>query len=409
MRVLVVSQYFWPESFRINEIVQSLAEKGVEVEVLTGKPNYPGGVCFPGYHAWGCLTETLNGVLIHRVPLFPRGKGVIRLALNYLSFIVAGTFIAPWVLRDKHFDAIFVVGLSPILQAIPAIFLGLLKKCPVLLWVQDLWPESLSATGYINNTKAIKVVEVLVRLIYRHVDLLLVQSPAFIRKVQALAGATPIHYYPNSFIEVRRNGLDADIGGPILEVGFSVLFAGNLGSAQALEVILDAAELLKNFEEIRFVIVGDGSRREWMMREASMRNLNSMTFPGRFPVEAMPSMMIKSSVLLVTLADTEIFRQTIPSKVQAYLAAGRPIVASLSGAGADLIRDAKAGIAVPSGNTEALAQAILSLYRMPVTERDELGANGRKYFQIHFSHSNLIDKLISHIKNTVSRYRGLNL
>jgi glycosyltransferase involved in cell wall biosynthesis len=408
MRLLVVSQYFWPENFRINEIVQSLTEKGFEVEVLTGKPNYPIGVFFPGYQAWGCMTETRNGVSIHRVPTLPRGKSALRLALNYLSFIASGIFMAPWVLRRKPFDAIFVVGLSPVLQAIPAISLGIIKKCAVVLWVQDLWPESLLGTGYIHNTKLLKIVELVVGLIYRNVDLLLVQSPAFIPKVQALAAGTPIHYYPNSFIQINQNGLNASVNSSNLEVGFSVLFAGNLGSAQALDVIIDAAELLKNFEEIRFVIIGDGSKREWMMREASRRNLISMTFPGHFPLEAMPSIMSKASVLLATLADTEIFRLTIPSKIQAYLSAGRPIVASLSGAGADLISEAKAGIAVPSGNTEELAKAILSLYRMTVEERNELGANGSKYFNMHFSHDNLTNKLIGHIKNSINRYRGLD-
>ena len=408
MRLLVVSQYFWPENFRINEIVQSLTEKGVEVEVLTGKPNYPIGAFFPGYKAWGCMTETRNGVSIHRVPILPRGKSALRLALNYLSFIASGVFMAPWVLRRKPFDAIFVVGLSPVLQAIPAISLGIIKKCPVVLWVQDLWPESLSGTGYIHNTKLLKIVELVVGLIYRNVDLLLVQSPAFIPKVQALAAATPIHYYPNSFIQINQDGLNAPVPSSNLEVGFSVLFAGNLGSAQALDVIIDAAELLKNFEEIRFVIIGDGSKREWMMREASRRNLISMIFPGHFPLEAMPSIMSKASVLLATLADTEIFRLTIPSKIQAYLSAGRPIVASLSGVGSDLISEAKAGIAVPSGNTEELAKAILSLYRMTVEERNELGANGFKYFNMHFSHDNLTNKLIGHIKNSINRYRGLD-
>ena len=149
MRVLIVSQYFWPEGFRINDIAKTLAEKGVEVEVLTGKPNYPGGDIFAGYRSWGCRRETQHGIDIHRVPLLARGRGGWRLALHYLSFVLSGLLFAPWLLRGKRFDVIFVYAPSPILQAIPAIFLGRLKVCPVVVWVQDLWPESLSATGYV--------------------------------------------------------------------------------------------------------------------------------------------------------------------------------------------------------------------------------------------------------------------
>jgi glycosyltransferase involved in cell wall biosynthesis len=406
--VLVLSQYYWPENFRINEIVQSLAAKGVAVEVLTGKPNYPAGVCFGGYRAWGCVQETLQGIPVHRVPLLPRGKGALRLALNYLSFVLSGVVFAPWLLRGKRFDAIFVFAPSPIFQAIPAIWLGRLKKCPVLLWVQDLWPESLSATRHVTNPCVLKAVERVVRAIYRRVDLLLVQSRAFIPKVQALAGGTPIAYLPNSFIEGAPERLREEPACPGLDGGFPVLFAGNLGSAQAVDVILDAAEMLKDVEDIRFVVVGDGSRREWMMGEAARRGLSSLVFPGRFPVEAMPALMAKASALLVTLTDTEIFRLTIPSKIQAYMAAGRPILACLNGAGADLVLEAQAGLAAPAEDAHALAQTIRTLHRMPERERETLGANGRGYFQAHFSHEKLVEELIQHVRQTLSRYREEN-
>ena len=177
MRVLVLSQYFWPEGFQINHVVQSLVGRGIEVDVLTGKPNYPEGVVFDGYRAWGCQTEQWAGAGIYRVPLVPRGtKSAVRLALNYLSFVVSGLVFAPWMLRARSYDAIFVYAPSPILQAIPALFLGRIKRCPVLLWVQDLWPESLVATGYVRSPRVLLAVERVVRFIYRRTDLLLVQS-----------------------------------------------------------------------------------------------------------------------------------------------------------------------------------------------------------------------------------------
>lgn len=400
MKLLIVSQYFWPENFRINDVAKTLLEKGIEVEVLTGKPNYPRGKLFAGYRAWGCQQEAYQGMSINRIPLLPRGNGGWRLALNYLSFVFSGVLFVPWMLRGKRFDVIFIYAPSPILQAIPAIFLGWLKGCPAVLWVQDLWPESLSATGYVRNRVVLKLVERAVRFIYRHTDLLLVQSRAFEQPVRALASGTPIVYYPNSvddtFAVPATGELPAVAG---LGEGFSVMFAGNIGTAQAVEVIVEAASLLKEYPDIHFVVLGEGSRWEWMRQEAQRRGLGNMHLPGRFPVETMPGFMQKASALLVTLADQEIFKATIPSKVQAYLAAGRPILACLNGEGANLVTAAGAGLTVPAEDGRALADAILQLYRMPPQEREAMGARGRLYYAEHFAHDMLVDQLIVHLQS----------
>jgi glycosyltransferase involved in cell wall biosynthesis len=406
LKVLVLSQYYWPENFRINEVAQTLSTKGVEVEILTGKPNYPEGVVFGGYQAMGCVQETLQGLPVHRVPLFPRGKGAVRLALNYLSFVMSATIFGPTLLRGKQFDAILVFAPSPILQAIPAILMGRLMKCPVLLWVQDLWPESLSATGHVTHPRALKAVEHVVRWIYRNVDLLLVQSRALIPRVQALAAGTPVVYYPNSFLEDEPGAARPDVDCPGFDCGFPVLFAGNLGTAQAVDVVLEAATLLSDEPDIRFVMVGDGSRRDWMMQQAAARGLRNLVFPGRFPVEAMPVLLGRAAALLVTLADTEIFRLTIPSKLQAYLAAGRPIIACLNGAGADIVTEAGAGVAVPAEDASALAQAVVALYTMPEQQRIEMGVRGRRYYEEHFSHDKLVDELIGYFEQTIRSYKG---
>lgn len=406
MRVLVLSQYFWPEGFRINELALALHAKGIEVEVLTGKPNYPAGDVFDGYRAWGCTQEQLEGLQVHRVPLIPRGKGGIRLAVNYLSFIASAFVFGPWLLRNRRFDAIFVFAPSPIFQAIPAIWIGWIKRCPVLLWVQDLWPESLSATGHINRPWVLKAVEHVVRMIYQKVDLLLVQSRAFIPRVRALAGDTPIVYYPNSFMADAPSPARPAVDCPGFDCAFPVLFAGNLGTAQAVQVVLEAATQLGGVEGIRFVMVGDGSRRDWMMQQATERGLTNMVFPGSFPVEAMPALMDRAAALLVTLADTEIFRLTIPSKVQAYMAAGRPIIACLTGAGADIVREAGAGLTVPAEDAAALARAVLALSGLPAHERSAMGARGRRYYEEHFSHNKLVDELIGHFDRVVRRQQG---
>ena len=406
MKVLIVSQYFWPENFRINELATSLLARGVELEVITGKPNYPSGKVFKGYNSWNFFSDSFRGVTVHRVPLFPRGNRAVGLAFNYFSFVLAASILGPWLLRGRHFDAIFVFAPSPILQAIPAIVLGRLKHCPTILWVQDLWPESLVITGYIKYPPSLRAVERIVKSIYCNVDLILVQSKAFISKVRALAGSTPIAYYPNSFVENPSSDKCQQIDCLGFNHDFPVLFAGNLGSAQAVEVVLEAASILKNDEGICFVMVGDGSRRKWLIGEAENRGLKNIVCPGYFPVEFMPALMAKAAALLVTLADTEIFRLTIPSKIQAYLAAGRPIIGCLNGVGAEIIKEAGAGLTVPAENALALAQAIRELYALPEKERLDMGGRGQAYYDQHFSHDKLVDKLIKYLEQAVGRYKG---
>lgn len=399
MRVLIVSQYFWPESFRINEVAKTLLEKGVEVEVLTGKPNYPQGAIFSGYRSWGCQRETYQGINLNRIPLLARGGGGWRLALNYLSFVVSGLIFAPLMLRKKKFDVIFVYAPSPILQAIPAIFLGWLKGCPVVLWVQDLWPESLSATGHVRNQTVLRIVEWVVRFIYRHTNLLLVQSRAFEKPVRVLASNTPITYYPNSVDEafcVPSTVAVPEIPG--LSDGFSVMFAGNIGVAQAVEIIVEAATLLKQHADIRFVVLGQGSRWEWMREQARKLDLTNLHLPGHFPVETMPGLMQQASALLVTLTDQPIFAVTVPNKVQAYMASGKPIIACLNGEGARVVTEAKAGLAVPAGDAQGLVEAILRLYEMTPAQREKLGSNGQQYYKAHFNHDQLVDQLIEHLQ-----------
>lgn len=401
MKILIVSQYFWPENFRINAIVESLVDRGNKLDVLSGKPNYPKGQIFPGYRAWGCQSDSWKGAILHRVPLFPRGsKSSLRLLLNYLSFVVFGIIFSPWLLRKRRYDAIFVYGISPIMQAIPAIFIGWIKGCPVVLWVQDLWPDSLSATGYVKNKTILKLVECVVRFIYAHVDLLLVQSPAFIKPVQQLTKNTKVLYYPNSVNDSFSSPSNVEIP-PLdkLGEGFSVMFAGNIGAAQGVDVIVEAADLLREHEDINFFVLGDGSCREEIVKAVQERSLSNFYLPGHFPVETMPGFMQKASVLLVTLTDQPIFHVTVPSKVQDYMAAGKPIVASLNGEGARLVVEAGAGLATPAGDGAALAETIRYLYKLNPEELKRMGSNGRQYYQNHFNHDSLVDQLLVHLQS----------
>lgn len=407
MRILIVSQYFWPESFRINDLAKTLTEKGIEVDVLTGKPNYPEGCVHSGYRVGGCQVESWNGVTLYRVPLIPRGrKSALRLGTNYLSFIFSATLLGPWLLRGRGYDAIFVYGVSPIFQAIPAFLIGRLKRSPVLVWVQDLWPDSLKATGYVSNPWVLAFFGQMVGRVYRHADLLLAQSRSFIPFINALAPGRNVRFYPNSVDNTFVGSSPAVLPQiPALDKGFPVVFAGNIGVGQAVEVIVEAAFLLKNHADIRFVVLGDGSRRDWMCEQVKVRGLTNLHLPGRFPVEAMPGLMHKAGALLVSLADEPIFAATVPNKLQAYLASGRPIVASLSGEAASLVDEAQAGLTCPAGDSKALADAVLRLFQMTAQERAVLGENGRRYFEDHFDHNMLTDQLIGHLTAAVENQR----
>jgi glycosyltransferase involved in cell wall biosynthesis len=404
MKVLIVSQYFWPENFHINDVAKTLGKKGHHVEVLTGKPNYPRGVIFDGYKSFGFQSETHSGNVIHRIPILARRHNAFRLALNYLSFVISGLFFSSWLLRRKNFNVIFVYCTSPIFQAIPAIFLGWTKGIPVVLWIQDLWPESLSGTGYIKNKAILKLVEYIVRFIYRNADLLLVQSQAFIEPVTRLASNTPVKYYPNSVDQIFSKPATTSLPNMDgLTSGFSVMFSGNIGSAQAVDVIIETASLLQEYTDIHFVVLGDGSRRDWMLQEVINRDLSNFHMPGSFPLEVMPGFMQKASAMLVTLASNEPFSTTIPSKIQAYMAAGRPILASLNGEGARLVVEAEAGLAVPAEDSKALAASVLTLYKMPLIERERLGNNGSNYYKENFNHEKLLVELINSFKKIVQK------
>ncbi|MDB5796425.1 MAG: putative glycosyl transferase, group 1 family protein [Paucimonas sp.] len=396
MKILVFSQYFFPESFPINALVSSLAQRKIQVDILTGQPNYPSGRIFPGYKAWRAGQSDWHGNRLYRIPIFPRGeKSAFKLLLNYLSFIVSGLLVAPCLLLGRRYDVIFVYAPSPILQAIPAILVGWLKRAPVVLWVQDLWPESLSATGYVHNSRALHAVDHVVKWIYRRCDLLLGQSHGFVDAIKLKAPERPVRYFPNPVDPIFEHPA-ADAGDiPELEVPFSVVFTGNVGTAQAVEVILEAASLLKNERDIHFVVFGKGSRWNWLREQALARGLDRLLLAGQRPLAAMPAVMRKASVLLVSLADQPIFASTVPSKVQAYMAAGRPIVGSLNGEGARLLEEAGAGLAVAAGDARALAGAILELYRMDPARREAFGANGHRYYREHFEHEKLVDQLLT--------------
>jgi len=412
LKLLIVSQYFWPEGFGINALAKALAEQGVEVTVLTGKPNYPDGQIFSGYSAWGVQREQFGDLEVIRLPLYPRGKkSSIRLILNYLSFISAGILLGPWELRQRRFDAIFVYAPSPLLQALPAVWLARLKRTPLAVWVQDLWPESLSATGFIKSKLVLRLVESVVRYIYRHSDRVMISSEGFRAPIERLVERPDrIYYYPNAYVEDQREvpvlfdaarALSEEIAG-----NFSIVFAGNLGTAQSLETIIGAAEILQQENApIRIYLIGSGSMSDWLHGEVKRRGLRNVALPGRFPPESMAGFYSAAAALLVSLRNEPIFSFTIPSKVQGYFAAGRPVLASINGAGAQVVIEAKAGLACPAEDSDALASAALELLRLGEDARREMGENGRRYAAEHFALDRLATDLIAQLTDLAAGYR----
>lgn len=397
MKILLVTQYFWPENFRINDVALGLIERGHALTVLTGKPNYPSGRFFPGYGFLGRASEDFHGAAVRRVPLVPRGAGgALRLALNYASFACAATLLGPLLCRERY-DAIFVYEPSPITVGLPALWLKRLRGSPVLFWVQDLWPESLLATGAIRSPALLGLVARLVRFIYRGCDRILAQSRAFVAPIQALGvEAERILYYPNSAESLYRPAVPgpqarADAG---LPAGFVVMFAGNIGAAQDFETIIQAADRLKSHDDIHWVILGEGRTLPWVEQQVTGRGLvRTFHLLGPHPVEAMPRFFAMADAMLVTLRKEPIFGLTIPSKVQSYLACGRPILAGLDGEGARVVVEAGVGLAVPAQDPQALAGAVLALARMDARAREAMGASGRAYFEAHFEREMLLDRL----------------
>lgn len=396
MRLLVVTQYFWPENFRVNDLVAELVIRGHQVTVLTGCPNYPAGEFFSDFVAAPENFNEYAGAEVVRVPHTARGKGGVRLMLNYLSFAVSATGVGLWKLRGRDFDAVFCYEPSPITVGLPAAALRAVKKAPLAFWVLDLWPETLHAIGIVKSQAILGAIGKLVSFIYKRCDLILAQSRAFIPNIVKYAGpAARVEYFPSwaeSVCDMAQVTPAAEIqaGSP----AFTVMFAGNVGDAQDFPAILRAAELLKDNPAIRWVIVGDGRLSAWLAKEVAARGLSHcFILLGRFPVERMSSFFKHADALLVSLKDEPIFSMTIPGKLQSYLAAGIPLLAMLNGEGADVVKRAHAGLTCNAGDHAGLAQAVLAMAAMTSAQRLTMGNNGLEASAAQFDRTGLISQL----------------
>ncbi|MDP9781248.1 glycosyltransferase family 4 protein [Pseudomonas fluorescens] len=398
LNILVVTQYFWPENMRINDLVRDFTQKGHSVTVLTGVPNYPEGEVFEAYKAAPAQFAEYQGASIVRVPMLSRGKRSIRLIFNYLSFFSSASTLGTYALRGRRFDAVFVYAVSPIMAAIPALVIGRLKKAPVFIWVLDLWPDTLKAVGVLKQPALLSMVGRMVSWIYNRADYLLLQSNGFLENVKGYC-TRPIDpqrliYFPSwaedDFSET------ADQSTSILareESVFTVVFAGNLGEAQDFPAILDAAEQLRGKVAVRWVIVGDGRMSQWLSQQVSARGLDNVLLLGRHPLDAMPALFANADALLVSLKTNDVFEKTIPGKVQAYLASGRPLLGMINGEAARVIDESGAGFTCTSGDADGLARITRALADIAPPLRKVMGESGRDYYLQHYSKQRLLTRL----------------
>ena len=403
MRVLVVSQYFWPEVFRINELVAELVRRGHDVTVLTGLPNYPEGKVFTDFLTSPSSFSCYKGAKVVRVPLLPRGNGALRLVLNYLSFVITASILGPLKLRGRSFDVILGVGLSPVLVGIPSAVLRRLKRAPQAFWILDLWPETLKAVGVVRSQRVLAMVGKVVKWIYRRCDLLLVQSRTFTQQVAHYASPrTSIEYFPAWADDVFTQQ-ETMVPASEVEMApdvFTVLFAGNIGEAQDFPAVLKAAECLKDRSDIRWVIVGDGRMAEWVRNQLVQRGLSErVILVGRYPLERMPEFFAHADALLVSLKDDPIFAMTIPGKLQAYLGSGLPVLAMLNGEGARIVTEARAGLVCAAGDWATLAEQVGRLASMSAEERQAMGQRGRRLCELEFHRVRLADRLENWLRN----------
>ena len=395
MKVLIVSQYFWPEEFRINDLAIDLVKRGYKVTVITGNPNYPKGVFVKGY-GFKYLTETYEGITIYRVPIIARGKNSITMILNYVSFAVFGSLFA-FSLKEK-FDKVFAVNYSPITAVIPAIVYCKKNKVKLSIWVQDLWPESVIAASNIKSNIIQKWLNKLVKYIYKKSDTIFVSNFGFKNSIESKGiNGNKIFYMPNWAEDIfeSHKHIAFDNKNIVIPEGFIIMFAGNLGESQDFDSIIKAIELTKQNKLIQWVFVGDGRKCTWLIDKIEKDELQeTVTMLGRHPTALMPSFFERADVMLVSLKNEYIFSLTVPGKIQSYMASSKPILTMLNGAANDIVSGANCGFVAKAGDFNSLAKNATELSSFSVDELEEMGRNGFEYYQDKFSKKRIVDKFL---------------
>jgi len=395
--ILIVTQYFWPEEFRINSIVKELLDKGHSVSVLTGIPNYPSGKVDLDFLNNKEVYASYGESKVFRVPMLPRGDGYFTLALNYLAFLFSSSIIGPFLIRGLKVDFVMVYQLSPATVLLSGYIISLIKKSKYVPWVQDLWPEAVIAVG-VGLWKPVSfVIEKSVNFFLKRSDYVICQSQSFVDTLKKRGvDGSKLKFIPN-WAEDSYSETGLNFAPEILrdKTCFTIMFAGNLGGGQDLPNVLKAIILVsKKNKKVRWVFVGGGRLLSWMQEEVKRLGLSDNVFIlGRFPVDRMPSFFSHADVMLITLKDILVYEMTIPSKLQSYFMAGKPVLGMLSGEGAHTLKNSCAGITADAGNYNGLAIAALEMAGLNKTELMKMGINSKQFGEENYGKEKLMNEL----------------
>lgn len=385
MQILILTQWFDPEPiFKGLSFARELVKLGHEVKVLTGFPNYPGGKVYPGYRIRLIQRETIDGISIIRVPLYPsHDSSSIKRISNYCSFAVSAALLGP--LLGGPVDLVYVYH-PPATVALPAIILKLLRGIPFVYDIQDIWPDTLAASGMLANSKLLWCIDLWCRLIYRFADHIVVLSPGF-KNLLHMRGVpvdkvSVVYNWCNELQIHSFNRTEAICLEPQMAGRFNVVFAGTMGRLQALDSVLVAARILiDTCPNVQFVFIGEGIEARRLQQEAEMMRLNNVLFLPRRPITEIGTVLCAADALLVHLKDIPLFEITIPSKTQSYLAVGRPIIMAVRGDAAHLVERSGAGFTCEPENAVSIASTIEQLVGLSDEERDAMGARGKRFYQ----------------------------
>lgn len=400
MKILLVTQYFYPENFKSNDIAFELVKRGHVVDVLSGIPNYPEGRYFSGYGLFRKRIEVVDGVRIYRAFQMPRGRNAkgFGLALNYLTYALFSCFWGIYLAVKNDYDCLLVHEPSPITQALPAVLLKKIRKIPFHIWVLDIWPDAMSSGGGIRNKHLLAWMTRFVRMVYDNAAKILISSRDFESLILKQGDyKDKLVYFPNWAEDILKMPIRPI---PDLPSGFRIMMAGNLGSAQTIKAVMQAALLMKDIKDVKWIFIGDGSERAYIEQFRSEYRLEDTVYVlGRYPFEYMSAFFHQADAMLITLrANFPHLKAVVPARLQSYMSAGKPILGMIDGGSASLIKEADCGCVVPAEDYEALCRIITDI----LSDKNQFaqkGKNGRKYFEKYFTKKMCIDNLEQIIAN----------
>ena len=397
-RILVVSQHYWPENFRVTDLCEGLVAQGIEVDVLCGLPNYPLGNWFSGYSYTKPRRESHNGVELFRAGEIPRkGNTGLTIFLNYVSWPLFSLFSLPR-LRGRKYDAVLCYNTSPVLMSFPAIVYAKLHRIPLTNYVLDIWPENLYSVLNIQNKFLRAIAQTVSNWHYRRADRLIAMSASLADRLAQVGkkNREDIAIIPQYCEDFYAQPADCSALRQQFGNKFHLVFTGNFSPAQSLETVIEAACIAKQngLDDLHLLLVGDGMSRESLEQLVKEKHAEDfVTFYGSVPAQRIPEFCALADGLICPLANSPDLGMTVPAKLASYMASGTPILASITGEGALAVQKADCGFTAPAGDAAALAQAMHQLYKCSPARRKQLGENAFAWYSSHYKRDTLLDQL----------------